>query len=143
MLNAFLLSSCVLSGLFATLLIANVSDSRLGVALSLSRPSQAIAELVFSNVAETTNVDRSRKGDRLTVNDGSWIINTTIVPKAAGAPNHSVQCANATSGCPESLETDEKKRAPMPEPATLIDCEELASPVSDPILSRFIGRCFA
>jgi hypothetical protein len=99
MLNAFLLSSCILSGLFATLLIANVSDSRLGLASSLRQPSQAIAELVLSNVAATTNVDRSRKGDRLSVNDSGRVINTTIVPKAAVVLNHSIQCANATSAC--------------------------------------------
>jgi hypothetical protein len=143
MLNAFLLSSCVFSGLFATLLIANVSEKRLGLVSYLSSPSQAIAELVFSNVVATTNVDRSRKGDRLPMNHGVPATNTKIVPKVALPPNHSVQCANATSGCQEPLEIDEKKRAPNPEPAPPIDCEELASPASDPSLTRFIGRCFA
>jgi hypothetical protein len=141
MLNAVLLSSCTFSGLSAIWLIANVSHDRLG--LVSSSPSQVISELVFSNVVATTKVDRSRKGDRLPMNGDVPATNTTIVPKAAVQPSHAVQCADATSGCPEALEADQKKHLPSREPEPLIDCEGLASPVSDPILSRFIGRCFA
>src|SRR5581483_2892600 len=115
MLKALLLSSYILGGFLATLLIANVSESRLGLALSLNQPLQAIAELVFSDVAATTNVDRSRKGDRLSVNDGSRTTNTTIVRKTAVPLSHAVQCANVTSECPEPLKTDVKKRAPKSE----------------------------
>jgi hypothetical protein len=72
--------------------------------------------------APLTIVDRSGKGDRLQPG-------TTIIIKRDTAPTP------PTIGARETLDG---KLAP----ASLQDCEPVASPYADPKLGKFVGRCF-
>ena len=76
---------------------------------------KVIVESALSQSGAKTTFDHSRKSDRLPVVGANPVTPTTIIRKNVD---------------------------PKPTPAPLLDCEELASPASDPILSRLIGRCF-
>jgi len=140
-----LLSSYILSAIVAALLATNVFDSPLSLVSAVQfprHPLQASAEPAFSKVTATTNVNRSRKSDRLPVIRADPVTNTTIILKNVGAPVHIVRSASGTAVQPRTLEINDGKRAPTLTPAPQRHCEGLASPYADPILSRFIGRCF-
>jgi hypothetical protein len=74
--------------------------------------------------APLTIVDRSAKGDRLRPDAGTTILIKRDAP--AGAPTI------------RAKETGDPRLAP----ASLQDCEPVASPYADPKLGRFAGRCF-
>ena len=140
-----LLSSCFLSGIVAALLATAVFGSPFGFVSAAT-----LADPAFSPTATATNVDRSLKSDPLPVtrvdsakNTAALLTNTTIIHKNAGTPEHSLRGASSTPTPLRILEIDGGKRAPRLVPAPLLGCEALASPVSDPILSRFSGRCLA
>jgi hypothetical protein len=139
------LFSYILSVIVAALLTTGIFNSPLGLVFADQLPRhspQAIAEPDFSKVAAITNVERSRKGDRLPVTRADPVTNTTIILKNVGVQEHTVRGTSGTPVRPMILRIEELKLAPKQAPAPLLDCEALASPISDPILSRFIGRCF-
>lgn len=76
--------------------------------------------------APLTVVDRTAKGDRLPTRPDTG---NTIIIKRDSAP------AGTTT---DTRETHDPKLAP----ASLQDCEPVASPYADPKLGRFAGRCF-
>jgi hypothetical protein len=131
-------SNYILCAIVATLLATCALDSALAPVL---RP-QVIAESALSQSDAKTTADRSRKSDRLPVMGTDPVMTTTIILKHVSAPEHTARGANGMAAPPKALEIDDGKHAPKPKPAPLLDCEGLASPVSDPILGRFIGRCF-
>ena len=67
------------------------------------------------------------------------VTNTTIIAK--NAPDPFVQGANGIPAGP-TVEIGDGKRVRKLAPAPLLGCEALASPISDPIVSRLVGRCF-
>jgi hypothetical protein len=73
--------------------------------------------------APMTIVDRSSKGDRLQPG-------MTIMIRRDQAP-----AAPATTGINEATD-------PRLVPASVQDCEPVASPYADPLLGKFAGRCF-
>jgi hypothetical protein len=85
----------------------------------------------------TTVVNRERKGDRLDAKRADLKKNTTVVMKNT-VPDHAVRDANDTPVRGLRRQIDDGKPAPAP----LQHCEALASPVSDPILGKIMGRCF-
>ena len=82
------LSIYVLSGIVGALLATGVQNNPLRL---------VSAETAVSRVAATTDVDRSRKGDRLPIAAAVPVTNTTIVPKNIGAPKYS---SGGLSGVP-------------------------------------------
>jgi hypothetical protein len=73
--------------------------------------------------APLTIVDRTAKGDRLRPDTGTTVIKRDDAP--IGAPI-------------DAKETHDPRLAP----ASLQDCEPVASPYADPKLGKFVGRCF-
>lgn len=71
-------------------------------------------------------VDRSLKGDRLPLRPDAG---TTIIIRRDGAP---------AAPAIDAKETHDPRLAP----ASLQDCEPVASPYADPKLGKFAGRCF-
>lgn len=74
----------------------------------------------------TTVVDRSAKGDRLPQRPDAG---NTIIIRHNGAPRTPTIDARET-GDPRLV------------PASIEDCEPVASPYADPKLGKFAGRCF-
>ena len=116
-------SSYIVGGVLGALIATGLFDGP----LSLASAAQFFRPAPIAD-APVTNVDRSHKGDRLTVShpDTSWT--TTIALKRKGAPG---------LGGPQEQPSD-----PRLVPASLKECEPLASPYADPTLGRFAARCF-
>jgi hypothetical protein len=127
------LSTCILSAIVAAVVATGVYDGALGGPSAVQFPSsmpQAEGTPAIAK-ASTTSVNRAHKGDRL---DARRVVkNTTVVLKNVETPR---------SGRDASGKSDDGKPVTQPTPAPLQHCEALASPVSDPILGRVIGRCF-
>jgi hypothetical protein len=139
------LSSYILSAIIGALLAVGVLEIPLGLVSANQFPvhsPQATFQPAFSKVTTTTNVNRSRKGDRLPVIRAGSVANTTIILKNAGAPHYAVQGAGAKPVQARTLEIEDSKRTPKPAPAPAVNCEALVTPISDPILGQRIGRCF-
>lgn len=99
------LSNYILIGVVALLLATGVSDGPLGLVSGDQFPRhspQAIAKPASSTVAGTTDVDRSRKGDRLPVTRATPLTNTTIMLKNIGAPELTVGGASRGSVRPST-----------------------------------------
>ena len=139
------LSSYIVTAIVSALLVIGVSDSPLGLVSPDQfprHPPQAIVGPTFPEVATSTNVDRSRKSDRLPMKRADSVTTkTTIIRKNVGASERADRSARGTLAR-RTLELDDGKHTPNRAPAPLLDCEALVSPLADPILSRFVGRCF-
>ena len=94
--------------------------------LSLVSAEQYLKPAAFKAPAPLTVVDRSLKGDRLPLRPDSG---TTIIIRRDGAP---------AAPAIDAKETHDPRLAP----ASLQDCEPVASPYADPKLGKFAGRCF-
>lgn len=129
-LSSYILSGIVHSGIVAGLLVIGVLDNAPDLVSSDQSPHSP------------TNVDRSRKSDRLPVTRANLVTNTTTVLKNVSAPQPAIPGASVTPARPRTLEVDEGVLAPKLAPAPLLPCETMASSVSDPIMAHFIGRCF-
>ena len=117
-----MVSRYAVAGIFGALLAAGLFDGPLGL---------VSAQQVFQPAAVKgglTIVDRSAKGDRLATRPDAG---TTIIIKRDEQP----VSAPPTIG---AKETHDPKLAP----ASLQDCEPVASPYADPKLGKFAGRCF-
>jgi hypothetical protein len=93
--------------------------------LSLVSAEQYFQPAAFKAPALTL-VDRSLKGDRLPLRPDAG---TTIIIRRDGAP---------AAPAIDAKETHDPRLAP----ASLQDCEPVASPYADPRLGKFAGRCF-
>jgi hypothetical protein len=91
--------------------------------LSLVSAAQYFQPAAIPAPPTLTIVDRTAKGDRLRQGNG-----TTTVIKRDDAPGLPAGTKEATD--------------PKLVPASLQDCEPVASPYADPKLGRFAGRCF-
>jgi hypothetical protein len=142
------LSSYIRGGAVAVGLAAGViCDSPLGLIsfdqLTRREAPQPIAVLTFANTAATENLYRFGSRDRLPEVRADSMMNATVIQRTVVAPEQSTGGKNRTSERPSNLGIDGGKRNSKQESAPLIACEALASLISDPILSRFIRRCFA
>jgi hypothetical protein len=96
-------------------------------------------QIVTLSKVATTRVNRAHKSDRLPILSADPVTNTTIIPKNSGSPGLTVR----GDGGPAShkiIDVDDGK--PVSKPAPMANCEGAASPIADPTLSRFVGRCF-
>jgi hypothetical protein len=84
---------------------------------------------------DLTVVDRTAKGDRLATRPdaGTTIIQRNDTPSGTRPRNDTP--STPTIGARETLD-------PRLAPASLQDCEPVASPYADPKLGKFVGRCF-
>jgi hypothetical protein len=114
------LSTYALGALLGALMATGLFDGP----LSLVSAEQLFRPAAFP--APLTLVDRSLKGDRLPLRPDPG---TTIVIKRDGAP---------AAPAIDVKETHDPRLAP----ASLRDCEPVASPYADPRLGKFAGRCF-
>lgn len=141
------LSSYTLYGIVVALVATGTLYGPLGLMSANEFPSDPVQAIVgpgVSAIAGTINVNRSRKTDRLPVTRANSGENEASVLKNVGAGGRLVRNSRNPPAEQKALELiDRKAHTPKPAPASLLYCEALASPVSDPILSRFIGRCFA
>jgi hypothetical protein len=137
------LSSYILGGAVAVGLAASViCDSPLELIsfgqFTRCEPPQTIAVLNFATTAATEDLYRFGRRDRQPEVGADSMIQRTVV-----APEQSTWGENRASARPNNLDIDGAKRNSKQESAPLIACEALASWFSDPILIRFIRRCFA
>jgi uncharacterized protein (DUF58 family) len=139
------LSSYILVAAVIALLTIGIFDNPFGLVSANQqfprRPPQARAEAAFSKVTATTHVNRTHKSDRLQTR-ADPATNTMIVRKNPATPVRTVRSTIGTPAEPKIFEIDGGKRAPKAAPAPLPDCGGIASQISDPMLSHFIGRCF-
>lgn len=108
------LSRYVIGGVLGALIATGLFDGP----LSLVSAAQYFQPSAI--VPVTTVIDRSAKGDRLPLRPDAG---TTIINRNGGT---------------SARETGDPKLVP----ASLEDCEPVASPYADPRLGRFAGRCF-
>ena len=128
---SYSLSTYILGGTAAAILATGIIP--LGIVSEdqflLQTPSQAIAKAALSEEVAKTSVDRSRKGDRLTLWRIDPIANTAVIRKSVAAPE---------------VPSDPMRTPTLtPAPAPLLNCEALASPLTDHILGHLSGRCIA
>ena len=134
--------------IFVAACIAESTIAWSNFASSVGTPAyvtKADFDQAFADVATgrrpTTNVNRDRKRDRLSVSVGSYSAaptltnNSTVVRKNAVSP----ELANGTPARQKAFEIDEQ---PAAKPTHVPHCEPVASPFVDPALARIIGRCF-
>jgi hypothetical protein len=91
--------------------------------LSLVSAAQYFQPAAITAPPTLTIVDRTAKGDRLRQGSG-----TTTVIRREDVPSLPAGTKEATD--------------PRLVPASLQDCEPVASPYADPKLGKFAGRCF-
>jgi hypothetical protein len=153
---------CIIAGFLAAIAATALLPSSLDPAAATRSWLQAIKANLGSSSAL---VNRARKGDRLDVlpfserlagapgsgasslphRDPSgrvlfWIdpaTNTTIVPK--GVPFGAGE-RGAAEPAPAAKPPAPKE---LPAPSKIGGCEPVASPLADPIVLRFLGRCMA
>ena len=111
------LSRYILGGALGALVATGLFDGP----LSLVSAAQYFQPAAI--VPITTVVDRARKGDRLPQNPDAG---TTIIIRGNGTPTIDAR----DTGDPRLV------------PASIEDCEPVASPYADPKLGKFAGRCF-
>ena len=140
MYNVPLRSSYFLGGIVAALVAINVSGSPADFMRGEQSPQpqpQSFVEAVSSKI----QVNRSLKSDRVPTTRADPMANTSSILKDARMPGHAAQSGSRTPAWPATLGPTDGKRAPTVVPATLLYCEMLASPYSDPVFGRIIGRC--
>jgi hypothetical protein len=119
-----------------------VAGTLLAIGVSGSPRSPVVAHRYSANfpAAVKTEVNRSRKGDRLPLTQTKLILNTGVIQKTVIAPEHAGHIVPIR---PRALEiNNEEKRAPILQTKILPGCEPMASPLTDPILGQTSGRCF-
>jgi hypothetical protein len=139
-----LISSYLVSAMVAAFVAAGAFDNPPALVSADQSPrhsAHAIVDAAFAEVA-APRVDRAHKSDRLPVSRADPVTNTTIVPKDADRVDDTVPGANGTPAPHKIIDVDDGKPAPKLAPAPPLECEAAASPIADPTLSRFVGRCF-
>ncbi len=115
----------VLCAAVSALLLVGIVDLPFNVAAEPHH--DAFSELrPGDNVEATSQIDRSRKGDRLQARPVAQAVNTTMIPRVVFAPT------------PALPDIDDREHVPLREPAPLADCVGL----SGPTMGRDISSCF-
>ncbi len=123
-MNKSSLSSYLIGAVAGVVIATGIFDGPLSL-VSAAQFFQPAAP-VKTDVTPMTIVDRSGKGDRLPLKHPDVATSTTIVFKRGDQPSA------------VGNEPADRKLVP----ASLKECEPLASPFADPALGRFAARCF-
>jgi hypothetical protein len=137
------LSSYILSALAGVLLATGVFDNFLGLITAdqfLRLSPQSSAEPAPSRKFVATDVNRSRKGDRLSTTLIIPSKNTSIIQKSVALPVQTDHGAHNKPALPRIFEIDGAKRIANAAPS--LHCE---TPARDNVVAdsvRFIERCY-